>query len=80
MAVYSKRSEVDSIDSNRECRNIMKLLHVNLWLHLGVSKNRGTPKWLIFIMENPFKMDDLGGPLGYPYFWKHPFGSFWSKL
>ena len=27
---------------------------------LGVSKNRGTPKWMVKIMENPFKMDDLG--------------------
>ena len=26
---------------------------------MGVSKNRGTPKW--YIMENPIKMDDLGG-------------------
>ena len=37
--------------------------------HLGVSKNRGTPKWMVKIMENPIKTDDLG----YPYFWKHPF-------
>ena len=29
--------------------------------HLGVSKNRGTPKWMVKIMENPIKMDDLGG-------------------
>ena len=29
--------------------------------HLGVSKNRGTPKWMIH-MENPIKMDDLGVP------------------
>ena len=28
---------------------------------LGVSKNRGTPKWMVKIMENPIKMDDLGG-------------------
>jgi len=27
----------------------------------GVSKNRGTPKWIEKIMENPIKMDDLGG-------------------
>ena len=31
--------------------------------HIGVSKNRGTPKWMVKIMENPIKMDDLGGPL-----------------
>jgi len=28
---------------------------------MGVSKNRGTPKWMFFFMENPIKMDDLGG-------------------
>ena len=31
--------------------------------HLGVSKNHGTPKWMVKIMENPIKMDDLGIPL-----------------
>ena len=30
---------------------------------LGVSKNRGTPKWMVKIMENPIKMDDLGGTI-----------------
>ena len=29
---------------------------------MGVSKNRGTPKWW-FKMENLIKMDDLGVPL-----------------
>ena len=28
---------------------------------MGVSKNWGTPKWMVKIMENPIKMDDLGG-------------------
>ncbi len=32
-------------------------------LHVGVSKNRCTPKWMMKIMENPIKMDDLGVPL-----------------
>ena len=35
---------------------------------LGVSKNRGTPKWMVKIMEHPIKMDDLGG-------FHHIFGS-----
>ena len=26
-----------------------------------VSKNRGSPKWMVKIMENHYKMDDLGG-------------------
>ena len=28
---------------------------------MGVSKNRGTPKWMVKIMENPIKIHDLGG-------------------
>ena len=36
---------------------------------MGVSKNRGTPKWMVKIMENPIEMDDLGS---HPYFRKHP--------
>ena len=31
--------------------------------NMGVSKNRGTPKWMVKIMENPIKIDDLGVPL-----------------
>ena len=32
--------------------------------YMGVSKNRGKPpKWMVKIMENPIKIDDLGVPL-----------------
>ena len=30
---------------------------------MGVSKNKGTPKWMFKIMENPIKMGDLGGTI-----------------
>ena len=30
--------------------------------HTDVSENSGTPKWMVKIMENPIKMDDLGVP------------------
>ena len=37
---------------------------------MGVSKNRGgPPKWMVKIMENPVKMDDLGGTITINYFW-----------
>ena len=26
---------------------------------MGVSKNNGTPKWMVKIRENPIKIDDL---------------------
>ena len=37
---------------------------------MDVYKNRGTPKWMVKIMENSIEMDDLGV---FPYFWKHPY-------
>ena len=33
----------------------------NMFVYLDVSKNRGTPKWMVY-MENSVKMDDLGVP------------------
>ena len=37
---------------------------------MDVSKNRGVlpPKWMVKIMENLIKMDDL---VVFPFFWKH---------
>ena len=34
--------------------------YIYIYIYMGVSKNRGTPKWMVKIMENPIKMDDLG--------------------
>ena len=33
--------------------------------YMDVTKDRGIfpPKWMVKIMENPFKIDDLGVPL-----------------
>ena len=38
-------------------------MYVCIYIYMGVSKNRGTPKWMVFFMENPIKVDDLGVPL-----------------
>ena len=41
-----------------------KIRVININIYMGVSKNRGgPPKWMVKIMENPIKMDDLGVPL-----------------
>ncbi len=39
------------------------IVSVKFFRQVGVSKNRGIfpPKWMVKIMENPIKMDDLGG-------------------
>ena len=42
---------------------------VSCLTQVDVSKNGGTPKWMVKIRENPIKMDDLGV---YHFFWKHP--------
>ena len=28
-------------------------VYIFLYIHMGVSKNTGTPKWMVKIMENP---------------------------
>ena len=41
----------------------------SIWLvHMDVSKNNGTPKWMVKMMENPINMDDFGGPPLFPIF------------
>ncbi len=34
---------------------------------VGVSKNRGTPNWMVYFMENHINIDDFGVN---PYFWR----------
>ena len=36
--------------------------------HLGVSKNNGTPKWIIYFMETPMNKWMIWGGKN-PYFW-----------
>ena len=43
---------------------------VSPFTNMGVSKNKGTPKWMVKIMENPMNKWMIWG---YPYFWKHPY-------
>ena len=37
---------------------------------MGVSKNNGTPKWMVYFMENPMNKWMIWA---HPYFWKHPY-------
>ncbi len=41
-------------------RQAIKTRKYRCILYMGVSKSRGTPKWMVKIMENPIKIDDLG--------------------
>ena len=36
-------------------------------MNMGVSKNRGTPKWMVYFMENPMNKWMIWGEN--PYFW-----------
>ena len=46
-------------------------------VYMGVSKNRGgPPQWMVKIMENPIKMDDLGVPLFWVYICVSVYGCF----
>ena len=44
---------------------------------MGLSKNSGTPTWMVKIMENSIKMDDWGG---YHHLRKHPYIYLTSNL
>ena len=58
---HESPSLLSSRISSHEHVHIQK--QMSLETHMGVSKNRGNPKWMVYFMvPNPIKMDDLGGP------------------
>ncbi len=65
VACFYHRSAAMSEQSNPQKRWLRSKTRENtpLKVYLGVSKNSGTPKWMVYFMENPIKMDDLGVPL-----------------
>ena len=38
-------------------------IYPQIYIYIYVSKNSGTPKWMVKIVENPIEMDDLGGTI-----------------
>ena len=53
---------------SRELRNLW-ILHPTSSHHIGVSKNRGIPKWMVYNGKTLLKWMIWG----YHYFWKHPY-------
>ena len=47
---------------------ILRDISYIIWVFPKIGEN--PPKWMVKIMENPIKIDDLGV---FPYFWKHPY-------
>ena len=60
---HQVRNKVKNPQKDRGIIKLSSLGESNNAKCMGVSKNNGTPKWMVNIMENPIKMDDLGVPL-----------------
>ena len=60
-------NKIPSLFNRGTSRSFIKKNNLN---HLGVSKNRGTPKWMVYDGK-PYKNGWFGWKT--PYFWKHPF-------
>ena len=70
----TRRTESQGISSSRSSRRESWLLGLKGWMMLdvGVSINRGTPKWMVYIGKSHLEMDD---EQGYPYFRKPPYNT-----
>ena len=55
--------EGSRLKSYKEIQNLEKSEVHCTYVDMDVSKNRGTPKRMVKIMEIPIKMDALGVPL-----------------
>ena len=42
-----------------KCNSVTYVMYVSMCVYMGVSKNIGTPKWMVY-KGKPYKMDDLG--------------------
>ena len=59
--VFIRRVDEEESVNEPSAIESMKIQQLLGLMVMGVSKNSGTPKWMVNIMENPIKMDDLGG-------------------
>ena len=61
---YYKQNHTSKETPKQSHGDLKSLRYSNIWDCGWKSKNRGgPPKWMVKIMENPIKMDDLGVPL-----------------
>ena len=51
---------------------------IGIYIYMGVSKKRGTPKWMVKMMENPIKSWWFGEKTH--YFWKPPYIYIWNWI
>ena len=58
----SRKSDFTKLRIPFPCFKISPLSDLARYEHTGVSKNRGTPKWMVY-NGKPCKIDDLGVPL-----------------
>ena len=70
---YHLRITIVFFVNSNVLREVLKNKNRRILAHvyLGVSKKRGTPKWMVFDGK-PYSDRGSGG---YPYFWKHTFTS-----
>ena len=66
--MLSKQSQ-RPLHQEKTFQNVERQLKSYVFSSWGVSKNRGTPKWMVKIMENPINPWMIWG---YHYFRKHP--------